>query len=167
MCRKSAAKKARSPVPLWIQFPEGNRGTLIFGGLHAKPVTSFLRTLRASARSQGFWLQAAAALRSSEERDIPEWNAPPAQVGTSPGSIRPVQRGPAKRARPMLAHWVPSRTTGPVLAENSPLESFPGARTTKTVHWTVFRALEPIEMERQGGRRNAAPTISFRNPDPR
>ena len=42
---------------------------------------------------------------------------------------RQYPRGPAKRARPMLTHWVPSRTDGPVLAENSPLDCFPGART--------------------------------------
>ena len=151
MCRKSAAKKVRSPVPLWILFPKRNRGTALFGGLHAKPVTSLLRTLRAYARSQGFWLQAAAAWGSSEERDISEWSAPPALCVPSPGSIRPVQRGPNRL----------------VLAGNSPPDCFPGARTTETLHWRVFQALEPIEMGRQGGRRNAAPTISFRDPDPR
>ena len=80
ICRQ----KVRSPVPLWIQFPERNRGTILFGGLHAKPVTSLLRTLRAYARSQGFWLQAAAAWGSSEERDISEGSAPPPLRGTSP-----------------------------------------------------------------------------------
>ena len=99
LCRKSAAKKARSPVPLWIQFPEGNRGTILFGGLHAKPVTSLLRTLRAYARSQGFWLQAAAAWGSSDGGCVSERGAPPPQAvpssliwgGKAGGATPPLQ----------------------------------------------------------------------------
>ena len=40
----------------------------------------------------------------------------------------PPFQGPTGRARPMLAHWVPSRTDGPHLAEKCPLDIFPGAR---------------------------------------
>ena len=77
---KPCRQKSTFPGPLWKQFPEKNRRTALFGGLHAKPVTSLLRTLRAYARSQGFWLQAAAASGSSEERDISEWGR---STGTS------------------------------------------------------------------------------------
>ena len=95
ICRQ----KSTFPGPPWKQFPERNRGTVLFGGLHAKPVTSLLRTLRAYARSQGFWLQAAAAWGSSERRDISERGAPPPLRGTSPlrwggfGLVRSPHRG--------------------------------------------------------------------------
>lgn len=39
------------------------------------------------------------------------------------------RRGPTKRARPMLTHRVPSRTSRPHLAENSPQDCFPGAQS--------------------------------------
>ena len=85
-----------------------------------------------------------------------------------PRCARPLLHGPAKRARPMLAHWVPSRTDGPqrrgstdpfdgglparstgayrpVLAENSALCCFPGARTTENSALCCFPGARTTE----------------------
>ena len=55
ICRQKSAFPGSLPEAVSAKEPRN----FLFGGLHAKPVTSLLRTLRAYARSQGFWLQAA------------------------------------------------------------------------------------------------------------